>query len=131
MVEAILWTFLFYFIEWITRHCTFPGRLMDLLNDELVNGDPPKSIPEFIGELKAWWELRSYFMRCTVHVYTWAISPLIAVCLVTMVLLFGVIFLFLLTDIQDPEYDDYWDCLTMSFYIWAAMSIMFMMVRNS
>merc|ERR550519_2485691 len=123
MAEAIPWACLFYFVSWITRHCTFPGRLMDLLNEQLVNLDPPKSIPEFIQELTAWWELRSYFMRCTIQVYTWAISPLIALLLVAVVILFGLIFLFLLSDIRGDT-DDYWDCLVMGIYAWAGCNIM-------
>merc|ERR1719229_36114 len=73
MVEAIPWTFLFYFVSWVTRHYNFPGRLMDLLDDQLLKQPLSSSIPGFVQDLMAWWELRSYYMSCTVQVYTWAI----------------------------------------------------------
>ena len=77
---------------------------MVLLDEELKKRPLPPTIEEYIQDLMGWWELRNFYMRCIVQVYTWAISILIAVAIVAVVILFFIAFLMVIF-----TQDDYWD----------------------
>ena len=71
---------------------------MLFLDEELTKRPLPFTIEGLVQELMGWWELRSFYTRCIVQVYTWAISPLIAITMVAVVILFFVCFLLVAID---------------------------------
>merc|ERR1711973_409790 len=97
-----------------------------LLDEELKKRPLPPTIEGYIQDLMGWWELRNFYMRCIVQVYTWAISIFIAVAIVVVVILFFIAFL-VVSSLQD----DYWDAWLIVVFIYAITNVMFLMVQNA
>merc|ERR1719273_923010 len=74
-----------------------------------------------------WWELRRYYMLCIVQMYTKAIGPLIGFSIMAVAVLFFIVFLFVVSSIQN----DYWDCLIMGIFAVVVIDFMLLMVQNA
>merc|ERR1719334_1454989 len=128
MMDSLMWSVAIYFGVSGVKHYRFPGQLMELMESQLRKRELPDTIESAIDELMGWWELRRYYMRCIVQVYSRTLSPLIFAGIFGVIVLSCIIFMFVA---REDIYPDLWDCLIMVIIATFVLSLLLLTAQNA
>jgi len=128
LIDSFAWSLWIYFMYSMVQHYQFPERLMEMMEKQMTEKPLPTTIDLFIDEVMGWWEIRQYYTECIIQLYSWSIRPLIGISLLTVIIVFCIIFEFIIDSGND---DDLWDCLIMIIFVLFVLDFLLLMVKNA